>query len=66
MAQTNIAIYLSIINWIIIIFSIYYYIMKKYILTTIRSKLFLKSSNLSSIKLICFRSKSNPYFPIFL
>jgi hypothetical protein len=50
MAQTNIAIYLSITNWLVIFYTIYYCIMKLLYLPKIKSKLYIKS-NFSTPKL---------------
>lgn len=63
MPQTNIAVYLSIINWLIIIFSVYYIILKSYILIIIRSKLYIKSTTITPLRLRCFRPYPN--YPMF-
>lgn len=64
MPQTNIAAYLSIINWLIIIFSLYYIYNKSYILRIIRTKLYIKTSKIPTKRLRCFRPYPN--FPIFI
>lgn len=66
MPQTIIGMYLSIINWLLFIYILYYIILKLYILPIIRAKLFIKSYLFPPIKLICYRSPSYPVYPIFI